>query len=131
MESHFSNWWKKEVSLTKLGDDGLNHNKLRFYATLKSSFTIEPYVQFVTNRNQRAWLTRLRISAHTLRIEQARYTVPVTPINERTCKYCVSNNIIDNNAPCIDDEAHFILGCNVFDTKRNCLFGKVAHKLQN
>lgn len=131
MESQFSNWWKKEVSFSKIGEDGINHNKLRFYTTLKSSFTIEPYVQSVINRNQRNWITRLRISAHTLRIEQGRYTVPVTPINERICKYCecdIDNRDprTNNRDPYIDDETHFLLNCDVFDIKRSCLFGKIS-----
>ena len=45
VESHFSNLWKQEVNLIKVGNDGLDHNKLRMYRTLKSSFTIEPYIK--------------------------------------------------------------------------------------
>ena len=133
VESHFSNLWKQEVNLAKIGNDGLDHNTLRMYRTLKSSFTIEPYIQQVLNRNQRAAITRIRTSAHTLGVEQGRYTKPATPLNERLCKYCCKdtdkesfiNNVTDKES-FIDDEFHFLITCKVFNTKRNCLFGKVS-----
>ena len=117
--------WLNEVNLVKLGEDGADHNKLRLYKTVKASFTIEPYIQLVLNRNQRAWLTRLRISTHTLRVELGRYTKPVTPLRDRTCLYCKNDENSDIN-PCVDDESHLLLFCNTFSTKRNCLFGKIG-----
>jgi hypothetical protein len=42
-------------------------------------------------------LTKIRISAHSLVIETGRYTKPVTPSDQRTCKYCkhlVENEIL-------------------------------------
>ena len=72
IEGKFSVFWKQEVNRVKLvpGSD-TDHNRLRFYKTLKSSFTIEPYLSLVENRNQRSWLSRIRISAHRLHIETA------------------------------------------------------------
>ena len=108
--------WKKEVNLIKLGEDQVDHNKLRFYRNIKASFTLEPYIQLVRNRNQRAWLTRLRTSTHTLRVELGRYTVPVTPLSDRTCLYCNQNaslGLPSNDdeshldSPPVDDESHF------------------------
>ena len=116
VQSQFSSFWKREVSREKLHENGANRNKLHFYQTLKSSFTIEPYLQLVCNRNQRAWLTRIRISAHSLHIETGRYKG--TPLNERLCKFCNLNKL--------DDEYHFCLICPTFLTKRNCLFGKLS-----
>ena len=115
--------WKNEVDLTKIGDDGVDHNKLRFYRTLKGSFTIEPYIQLVTNRNQRVRLTRLRTSAHSLRVEQGRYTVPITPLRDRVCVYC-RDDITGQQY--LDDEQHLLSSCTTFLLKRNCLFGKIA-----
>merc|ERR1712240_233586 len=89
--------------MIKLDNDGLDHNKLRFYNKLKGSFKIEPYILKIKNRNQRQWLTRYRASAHTLRIESGRYTRPVTPISERKCIYCEDDEI--------DDERYFVLQC--------------------
>ena len=76
------------------------------------------YIHTVNNRNQRCWLTRLRISAHNLNIERGRYTQPITPIQNRICQFC--------DKSCVDDEVHFLLHCETFDIKRQCLFGKMS-----
>ena len=118
IESKFSLFWKQEINKVKLGGlDNLDHNKLRFYKTLKSSFDMEPYLETVQNRNQRAWLSRIRISAHRLHIETGRYSQPVTPINERVCHYCDTLSI---------DDEHHLLTCPTFEIKRNCLYGKLS-----
>ena len=54
-------------------DPYTNHNKLRTYSSFKASFTREPYLDIVRNRNQRCFLTRLRVSSHNLRIETGRH----------------------------------------------------------
>ena len=46
-------------------------------------------------------MSRLRISAHNLRIETGRHVVPKIPLNERLCKHC----------KVIDSELHFLLQC--------------------
>ena len=77
----FDRFWLDQINVTKLGNDGADHNKLRFYKTLKASFTQEPYVTNILNKSQRAWLTRYRVSAvSNLGIESGRYTRPVTPV---------------------------------------------------
>ena len=80
------------MTKVNIGQDGLDHNKLRLYKTFKGSFKQEPYLSIVNNRNQRAWLSRYRISAHILRIESGRYTSPVTPVAQRVCVYCTSGD---------------------------------------
>ena len=113
----FDRFWIDRVCLEKIGADGMDHNKLRFYKTLKGSFTQEPYITNIVNKTQRAWLTRYRVSAvPNLGIESGRYTRPVTPVTSRICKYCSDNKI--------DDEYHAILGCSTFSIKRNCFIGK-------
>ena len=69
----------------------------------------------VQSRNQRAWLSRLRCSAHHLEIEKGRWTK--TPIEERLCKMC------DNSK--IGDEYHLTMECKTFRTKRACFVGKM------
>ena len=124
LHSLFDRYWLDQVNTVKIGSDGLDHNKLRFYRTLKSSFTQEPYIANVLNKSQRAWLTRYRVSAvPTLGIESGRYTRPVTPVTSRLCKYCTSNKI--------DDERHAILECNTFSIKRNCFLGKINSLMPN
>ena len=99
LNSTFDRFWLDQINVAKLDSNGVDHNKLRFYKTLKGSFTQEPYVTNIKNKSQRAWLTRFRVSAvSNLRIESGRYTRPVTPITARICRYCDSDSI--------DDEKH-------------------------
>ena len=117
IKSKFDRFFLDEVNQNKIGTDGLDHNKLRLYKKLKGSFKIEPYIEQIRNRNQRQWLSRYRISAHSLGIEIGRYKYPVTPLCERKCNYCESNEI--------DDEKHFILLCDTFKLKRQCFISRM------
>ena len=117
------------------GSDSTDHNKLRTYKLLKSSFTSEPYITLVRNRNQRSNLTRLRVSAHNLAIESGRKTWPVTPIEQIICLYCKpeTNNQTTSDrtqTTLLDDEFHFLIKCQHFALKRNCLFGKMSSIVQ-
>ena len=121
--------------------DSQNRNKLRTYCKLKGSFTQEPYISLVRNRNQRAFLTRLRVSSHNLGIELGRRTQPITPLDKRKCIYCQHNspdlsqqgssaNMSQPNL-CLDDELHFLVHCPTFTIKRNCLYGKIECLVPN
>ena len=118
IKSKFDRFYLDEINLVKIGLDGNDHNKLRLYKTLKGSFKQEPYIYNVKNRNQRAWLSRYRTSAHNLRVETGRYTSPVTPLNLRVCVYCTSGEC--------DNETHAILCCDTFKIKRQCFFGRMS-----
>ena len=85
---------------------------------MKETIRIEPYIEKIRNRSQRQWLSRYRVSAHRLRVETGRYTFPVTPLSDRVCVYCDSNEI--------DTEHHFILNCGTFNLKRNCFLGRMS-----
>ena len=86
LKEKFEVFWLNKINDAKLGPDGINHNKLRTYSKIKTSFSREAYLDLVRNRNQRTWLTRLRTSAHTLAIEKGRYCGK--PIEQRICTYC-------------------------------------------
>ena len=107
----------------KIGADGLGHNKLRFFSQLKSSFHPEVYIDKVRNRKNRAWLTRIRISAHTLALETGRWTKPPTPPPERVCTYC--SGVSQNDQKFQDNEVHFLLECGIFTTNRVCFLKKI------
>ena len=134
LKSKFDRHWIDKVNEIKTtGSDPTDHNKLRTYKSLKSSFTCEPYITLVRNRNQRSSLTRLRVSAHNLAIESGRKTRPITPIEQRICLYCKPET--NNQTPTgqtqtqtssLDDEFHFLIKCQHFAIKRNCLFGKMS-----
>ena len=122
-----SSGWKKINETKTIGSDVTDHNKLRVYNQFKSSFTKEPYIEQVRNRNQRCFITRLRVSAHHLGIEKGRKTRPVTPIEKRICDYCKPNPASDQMRPTnqqahIDTEFHFVTQCDCFTVSRNCFF---------
>ena len=59
LQSKFARYWLDKINEFKSKEaDNLNHNKLRTYCTFKASFTTEPYLALVRNRNQRLFLTR-------------------------------------------------------------------------
>ena len=118
-KSKFDRFYLDEINKLKIGSDGNDHNKLRLYKLLKGSFKQEPYITNIKNRNQRAWLSRYRTSAHNLRVESGRYTYPVTPLSQRVCVFCDSGEC--------DTELHAILFCDTFNLKRQCFFGRVRH----
>ena len=115
LQSIFDRFYIDQINQSKIGDDNVNHNKLRLYASVKGSFTREPYIDLVQSRNQRSWLSRLRCSAHHLEIEQGRWTK--TPVHERFCKVCNSNQV--------GDEFHAVMICDIFKIKRACFLGKM------
>ena len=144
LKSKFDRFWLDKIKTPKIGTDGLDHNKLRTYKNLKASFTREPYLDLIRNRNQRSFLSRLRVSSHNLAIERGRYTRPVTPIEQRFCTYCKPTTTRPSppgtpptppwcTAPRrtsttaqADTEFHFLLECPMFEIERNCLFGKMS-----
>ena len=126
--------------------DSFDHNKLRTYKTFKSSFTREPYLDLVRNRNQRCFLSRLRVGSHKLNIELGRHTRPITPSDQRYCKYCCSvfqprhtqlatapsqTPSAPTAEPAIDDEFHFLIRCPVFSSDRNCMFTRFSQLTPN
>ena len=111
--------WTGSIQI-RLNNEGRDQNKLRLYKTFKGSFSEEPYLSLVPNRNQRAALTRLRVSAHRLQIEVGRYTTPPTPLNSRFCKYCLTE------PRSVDSEFHFLFECNTFKLKRQCFLGRLS-----
>ena len=98
IKSKFDSFWVRKINEFKPNkNDPLDHNKLRTYKMFKGSFTREPYIDYIRNRNQRSYLTRLRIGAHSLAIELGRRHRPITPIRERVCLFCQTD--VHWNAP--------------------------------
>ena len=96
-----------------------DHNKLRFYKKIKGSFSVEPYMELVHNRNQRSFLTRFRVSSHRLRVETGRWTVPKTAYENRICVYCSSGSV--------DSELHCITQCQLTEQNRNSLYNIIGN----
>ena len=118
LNSIFDRFWLDQINQIKIGNDNLDHNKLRFYKTFKTCFKTEPYLEMINNRNQRSNLTRLRISAHSLEVELLRYKTPSVPYSLRYCGYCTMQ------VP--GDEIHFLKFCETFCNQRQCFIGKLG-----
>ena len=79
--------------------------KLRTYKLIKQDLKLEKYLELPPHL--RVPVTRLRTSAHPLRIETGRYNLPTAlPVEERTCWFC------SNSA--VEDETHFLFSCQLY-----------------
>ena len=129
VKSKFELYWLQQVNIGKIGPDGSNHNKLRFYAKIKGCFKKEPYLDLVPNRAQRADLTRIRISCSRLAIELQRYQRPPVPADKRFCVYCRPAGLDNQLQGFVDNEEHFLMACSTFTLKRNCFISKLGSVL--
>ena len=126
IKSKFESFWLSEINAAKIGNDDRNHNKLRYYATLKGCFKKEPYIDLVPNRAQRADLSRLRISSSRLAVETMRYQTPRVAEEHRYCQYCTPCGSDNDMVGYVDNEQHFLSSCSTFTLKRNCMFAKMG-----
>ena len=113
VKKYFEQKWREERE--KIKD---NEGKLACYKGIKTKFGFEDYLLDIKNFQNRAALSRLRISNNCLEIERGRYKRPPVPRDERFCKFCDSGN----NIKPIGDEKHFLLECPQFNLKRNKLY---------
>ena len=89
------------------------NKKLTFYSTFKTDVTTSNSLELNTNQKHRRAVAKLRAGNHNLRIETGRHSTPKLPKHLRICQYCSSNEV--------ENEAHFLLFCNKYDTIRNSL----------
>ena len=105
----FTQQWRKDIE---------SSSKLRTYALVKKYFCVEPYILHTRGNHLITSMVRYRMSSHDLNIERGRYNNPITPINQRICTRCESNEI--------DDEIHLLLHCNAMINERKILFNSVT-----
>ena len=91
------------------------------YGKFKCNFGFEPYLTLIRSEEHRKNFTRLRISAHRLRIEQGRYQG--TPRQSRTCLRCSSDEV--------DDEMHFLFDCKFLANLRTEMLQTVNQNCPN
>ena len=60
--------------------------------------------------------TKLRVSAHDLKIEMGRYNG--TQVINRSCNYCENSQL--------EDEFHFMLDCTKYDSFRTTLYSELG-----
>ena len=95
-----------------------NNPIMRTYRFIKKDFHIEPYLTKVSNYKYRHSITKLRTSSHDLMIEKGRHHA-----NRQICNV-------------VEDEAHFLLSCNLFISERQRLYNslnlqEVAYNMNN
>ena len=97
-------------------------SKLSFYNEIKPGFGYEPYLD-IKNSTRRKNLSRFRISAHDLNIEQGRYisSGAFPTLIDRICRYCCSEEdkshlelfeaLLPDFNPIIETEQHVLTEC--------------------
>ena len=92
----FQQQWVTDLSVSK-----------RTYQLFKKKLEYELYLNLP--RHQRVQLCRFRVSAHSLRIETGRYSLPrPTPVEERLCATC----------GVIEYETHFLISRSFINVKK-------------
>ena len=97
-------------------------SKLSYYRTLKSYFAWEDYLDHIPNHKHRRTITRMRSSAHKLRIEEGRYE-NICQVN-RICQFCK----IQLGVNIIEDEIHFLTSCDLTGDMRNQHYATLNHQ---
>ena len=115
----FDKNWSEEFAESSRGNKG--NSKLRTYKEFKQDLKLEKYLTCVSVRAHRIALTKLRTSAHQLRIETGRYQKLEEA--ERKCLLCDLGEI--------ESEIHFLTRCPFFYKRRKNFFNFVSKVVQN
>ena len=83
-----------------------NSSKLLLYKEIKSHFGYESYLDNIVTKKYRSILTKIRLTAHNLKIETGRYARNPIERRERLCVFCDEN--------LVEDEYHFVIECNAY-----------------
>ncbi len=94
-----------------------DNSKLRTYCKFKTMFQQDNYILFF-NRTSRSAFSKIRISAHCLRIEKGRYSIPKILPEDRICQVCDMHEI--------EDEYHFIMRCKLYECERKKLLSSLS-----
>lgn len=110
LKSKFLLHWQTQRSIS------LEKGKLDTYFKFKNIFEKETYLSCKTFQFRQV-ICKLRISAHNLKIESARYSHNRTERAQRICDYC--------NLQQTENEIHFITECPLYLTLREDLYKTV------
>ena len=92
------------------------------YCKFKYTVYLEKYLYKVKNFRHRIFLTRLRLSNHSLLIETGRHLRPKLEREHRKCFICKDE---------IEDELHFVTKCPLYKSERKILYETVQLNCQN
>ena len=96
------------------------NKKLTFHSTFKTAVTTSNSLELITNQKHRRAIAKLRAGNHNLRIETGRHSTPRLPEHLGICQYCNSNEV--------ENEMHFLLSYNRYDTIRKSLVEDIIRK---
>ena len=105
----FTQRWRQDID---------SSSKLRTYSLVKKNLCVEQYILNIKGKHLITAMARYRMSSHDLKIERGRYNNPITPINQRICTRCESNEF--------DDKIHLLLHCNAMNNEREMLLNSIA-----
>jgi hypothetical protein len=117
MKQIFEFQWRNVINKNK--DHWGEGNKLRTYNTFKHDFVTENYLNYENIFSRRSLITKMRISAHKLEIEQGRYKKHQSGQNhvtERLCTNCTLH--------AIENEEHVLMVCPKYNDMRGTASGK-------
>ena len=120
LQQEFRSYWLQSINSPFSRSNRSCGNKLRTYKKFKNTFEMEKYL-YLPHVSQRKALSKLRISAHKLRIETGRYSSKNNYIKpeDRLCVHC------DLNA--VEDEIHFVTKCHKYNALREGLFNHLSN----
>ena len=90
--------------------------RMMTYASYKTNFVTEKYLDLIPVVKHRVALTKLRTSSHNLEIERGRYVRPRVKPEQRRCVVC---NVMD-------DEIHFVTQCRINACERRIFYQKMS-----
>ena len=99
-----------------------NQSKMRFYNSIKSSYGFEDYLDI--KRADRKEVSKIRVSAHDLRIETSRYSQSNQP---KFCRFCCDDpnrRLLDHlpfSETILENEEHVITACPAYSHIRDTL----------
>ena len=105
MRNIFLNFWKMQQMKYKNSDEG----KLDTYYKVKDCFRREKYLD-LKHFNIRQSISKLRLSAHSLKIETGRFGQNRLSRKDRICDLCSQRNI--------ENEMHFLIDCPFYSATR-------------
>ena len=85
------------------------------YKFFKIEFGLETYLNCLP-KHLRYFLTKLRLSSHSLRIETGRYSRPKIERSQRYCELCANLEL--------EDEYHFVIVCTIHNDLRKLYIKK-------
>ena len=118
IRSSFVNYWKVQQQMYQNSESG----KLDLYFKLKDCFNREKYLE-LPDFNCRQSIAKIRLSAHTLKIETGRYGIHRLERTQRICDFCDKQEV--------EDEVHFVTNCPLYSDLRKLYFKEFQEKCKN